>query len=830
VVLGTETIPAASIVGTILTPAGVPVPGVLVTVTHGFPPFTGTDTTDASGGYRVVVVDLANYAVTPSKSGYTFTPPSATVTVAFSDVTNNFTTTAGVPVATTQASENITPTSATLKGSVNADGAATTAWFEYGLTTSYGSVTSSTNLGNGVATVAVNSDVAALLRQTNYHLRVVASNSFGVSFGSDASFTTLSGIPSVSTLEPTAYTATSVQLNGSAIPNDLSASGWFEWGTTTNYGNLTAPISLSGTSPVNFSQALTGLMPGATYHYRAAAATSYSTNYGADTAFTLAFNDLAADLAPGVNLSSAAWGDYDNDGRLDILLTGQDYNNTGKPVAQVWRNTGSGFSLMFSNLTGVTESSVAWGDYDNDGRLDILLTGYDANMIPVAQVWRNTGSGFTNINAGLPGVGDSSVAWGDYDNDGRLDILLSGFGPGANFITQVWRNTGSGFTNINAGLPGVIYSSVAWGDYDNDGRLDILLSGEISTGEQITQVWRNTGSGFTNINAGLPGVSHGSVAWGDYDNDGRLDILVTGYSSTGSVAQVWRNTGSGFTNINAGLPAVAGSSAAWGDYDNDGRLDILLTGNLVSAPYLTSQVWRNTGSGFTNDLNTALPGVQYGSVAWGDFNNDGRLDILLTGSTVTNSVMHAIAQVWRSHYPATNSPPAAPTGLAMTATTNAVMLSWSSATDAQTPAAGLSYNVRAGTTAGGTDLLAAHANPTTGFRRLPVLGNAQLRHGLPLTGVTNGQTVFWSVQAVDSAFAGGPFASETSVVSLPQLSIAGGAAGNAVISWTPPTFGWVLQESTPLSTGVWSNSPSGELNPVTVAATNPARFYRLTSP
>jgi hypothetical protein len=828
VLLGAATIRAASIVGTIWTPAGVPLPGVLVTVTHSLPPFTATGTTDASGAYSVAVGFPGTYSVTPSRSGYAFTPPSATVTVGLVDATYNFTSTAGVPVATAQPAQNITTTSATLEGSVNADGAATTAWFQYGLTTSYGSVTSSTNLGNGVAPVAVNSGVAALLRQTNYHLRVVASNSFGVIFGSDASFSTLSGIPSVSTLGPSAFTATSVQLNGSAIPNDVSASAWFEWGTTTNYGVMTAPQSLSGPSLTNFSQALAGLMPGGTYHYRAAAATSYSTNYGADTPFTLAFNDLAADLTPGVNLSSVAWGDYDNDGRLDILLTGQDYNNTGKPVVQVWRNTGSGFTLMFSNLTAVTESSVAWGDYDNDGRLDILLTGYDAGLNPVAQVWRNTGSGFTNINAGLPGVGDSSVAWGDYDNDGRLDILLTGFDASASPITQVWRNTGTGFTNINAGLPGVLYGSVAWGDYDNDGRLDILLSGEISTGEQITQVWRNTGSGFTNINAGLPAVSHGSVAWGDYDNDGRLDILVTGYSSTGSVAQVWRNTGSGFTNINAGLPAVFGSSAAWGDYDNDGRLDILLTGNLGAA--LMGQVWRNTGSGFTNDLNTGLPGVQYGSVAWGDYDNDGRLDILLTGSTVTQSVMHAIAQVWQSHYPATNSPPTAPTSLAMTATTNAVMLSWNSATDAQTPTAGLSYNVRAGTTAGGTDLLAAHADPTTGFRRLPVLGNAQLRRALPLTGVTNGQTVFWSVQAVDSAFAGGPFASETSVVSLPQLRIAGGAAPNAVISWTPPTFGMVLQERTPLNPGVWSNSPSGELNPVTVAATNSARFYRLTSP
>lgn len=85
---------------------------------------------------------------------------------------------------------------------------------------------------------------------------------------------------------------------------------------------------------------------------------------------------------------------------------------------------------------------------------------------------------------------------------------------------------------------------------------------------------------------------------------------------------------------------------------------------------------------------------------------------------------------------------------------------------------GLTYNVRAGITRRGNNLRSAHVNATNGLRRVPALGNAMLRRSLPLTGLTNGQTVYWSVQAVDSAFAGGPFATETSVVSLPQVRIA----------------------------------------------------------
>ena len=100
----------------------------------------------------------------------------------------------------------------------------------------------------------------------------------------------------------------------------------------------------------------------------------------------------------------------------------------------------------------------------------------------------------------------------------------------------------------------------------------------------------------------------------------------------------------------------------------------------------------------------------------------------------------------------------------------------------------------------------------------------------PLTGLTNGQTVYWSVQAVDTAFAGGPFATETSVVTIPQLTITPSTATNAIVSWSPPTWGWHLEETPALNPAAWSSSASGELNPVSVNVTNAAQFYRLVNP
>jgi hypothetical protein len=476
-------------------------------------------------------------------------------------------------------------------------------------------------------------------------------------------------------------------------------------------------------------------------------------------AFTLSVTNLTPTCR-----GSVAWGDYDNDGQLDILLTGTTNGYESGAISQVWRNTGNGFSNINAAFPGVITSSAAWADYDNDGRLDILLAGLPSSLIPVSQVWRNTGSGFVNINAGLPGVYRCSVAWGDYDNDGRLDILLTGYNVSNPILSQVWRNTGSGFTNINAGLPGVGFSSAAWGDYDNDGRLDILLTGSTNGDASgvISQVWRNTGNGFTNINAGLPGVWGSSVGWGDYDNDGRLDILLTGGTNSVSaptdiISQVWRNTGSGFVNVNAGLPGVGVSSAAWGDYDNDGLLDILLTGSTNGiAAAGASQVWRNTGSGFTN-INVGLTGVYFSSVAWGDCDNDGRLDILLTGSTnvVANSTQ--VSQVWRNNTPQTNTPPTAPSGLNATLVGNTLTMTWNTATDAQTSASGLNYNVRIGTTPGGSDVFSPMAG-ANGLRRIAQRGPKQ---SLSLVfNYTMGTPYYWSVQAIDTAFAGSPFATE----------------------------------------------------------------------
>jgi hypothetical protein len=368
---------------------------------------------------------------------------------------------------------------------------------------------------------------------------------------------------------------------------------------------------------------------------------------------------------PGVAYSSVVCGDFNNDGKTGVLLTGANVSFNG--ICQVWQNKSNGVFTNFNaalpgiSTNAVTSSAVMRGDFDNDGRPDLLITGFagvDAGHVPVylSQVWRNLGNGtFTNIQAGLPGVDTGSVALGDFDNDGNLDVLLTGYSS-TGAVAQVWRNLGNGtFTNIQAGLPGVLYSSVALADYDNDGKLDILLTGTTNGfgAGAISQLWRNLGNGaFTNIPIGLPGISQGAVAWGDFDQDGRPDLLLTGYTQTGAVCQVWRNLGNGnFTNMNAGLPGIYQSSVALADYDNDGKLDILLAGVDNQTNFLC-QVWRNAGNWVFTNVNAGLPGVRSGSVAWADFDNDGRVDLLLSGLD-TNS--NPILRVYHNNTAANNA-------------------------------------------------------------------------------------------------------------------------------------------------------------------------------
>jgi hypothetical protein len=434
-------------------------------------------------------------------------------------------------------------------------------------------------------------------------------------------------------------------------------------------------------------------------------------------------------------------------------------------------------------------ANVAWGDYDNDSDLDILLIGNSGPGSRITKVYENMGDGtFTEDQAASAVLTDvkGDVAWGDYDNDGDLDILLAGAIGQGNRITKVYENTGGGtFVENEAAssvLVDIMFSSVTWGDYDNDGDLDILLAGCNNYTslciERIAKVYENTGEGTFSENvaasAVLADVSGGEVAWGDYDNDGDLDILLTGYDGSNRLTKMYENTGGGMFSENqaasAVLTDVRHGDIAWGDYDNDGDLDILLIGGGASQHIAT--VYKNLGDGtFTEDqaASTVLTGVK-GDVAWGDYDNDGDLDILLTGD---DGQGNRIAKVYRNNSCTTNIPPSAPADLSAAVSEQTVTLSWSAPTplDYTTPHPGLTYNLRIGSSPGQSDVLAPMSCVGScgvsgdGYPQIPRLG--WVNHGLTATLTLPSGTYYWSVQAIDHTFAGSAFAPESNFTIAP---------------------------------------------------------------
>jgi hypothetical protein len=218
----------------------------------------------------------------------TFTPtPTPTATHTPTPTPTPTSTPTPTPVVTTNPAMNVASFSATLNGSLNPRGSTTTVYFQYGLTTSYGSTTPmQTQTGNTVRAISAN--ISGLSASHVYHFRIVAHNNGGTSFGSDRTFTTLTatGPPVVTTNPATNVASFSATLNGTVDPHGLTTTVHFQYGTTTSYGSTTPSQTKTGNTYQNVSANISSLTASTTYHFRIVASNSAGTRMGRDRTFT----------------------------------------------------------------------------------------------------------------------------------------------------------------------------------------------------------------------------------------------------------------------------------------------------------------------------------------------------------------------------------------------------------------------------------------------------------------------------------------------------------------------------------------------------------------
>ena len=243
-----------------------------------------------------------------------------------------------VPVVTTSVATNITATSALVSGTASVCGLATSGWFEYGLTGSYGQSTPIQPAeSGGIAQVMSN-----LVPDTVYHFRAMVVNPGGQGEGADQQFKT-AGPAKLTTLPPAGLTPTSATLKAMVDPNGLATLALFEWGTNTDYGAIGLLRQLSDTNEIaTITQSITGLKVGQAYHCRIMATNSSGVSLGQDLTFrTPAFSNTFSGC--GAFYGSLAWGDYDRNGFLDVLATGGQYTNVNTCLFQ---NEGGQFNLI----------------------------------------------------------------------------------------------------------------------------------------------------------------------------------------------------------------------------------------------------------------------------------------------------------------------------------------------------------------------------------------------------------------------------------------------------------------------------------------------------
>ena len=372
---------------------------------------------------------------------------------------------------------------------------------------------------------------------------------------------------------------------------------------------------------------------------------------------------------PGVWFSSGGWADYDNDGALDLALTG--INFSGSSITKFYLNEDDLLSQdLTQNSEAVFGGHLTWVDYTNDGLLDISLTGMQIinfNGYPATFFYKNVGGKFIadpqeNVTTSIYGYtmgisgGKNSHAWGDYDNDGDQDLVIGGgdFNGVSHLAIFVNDDGILKKDSTQTSLVPIFPCMVEWIDVQNDGYLDLITIGADSLGALEMRTYLNDSTFSLSISAHWSnsdvGVVGGAFEFADYNDDGNTDFVYTGLNSNSGMllTKVMTNTGENFQLISEEheLKGLYYGQPSWIDYDNDGDVDLLTSGftlDEISGQYVPfTAMYAQVQGQFIIDETIKIDSLSYSFTEFGDYDNDGDADLFAAGKNLNGDVISKV--------------------------------------------------------------------------------------------------------------------------------------------------------------------------------------------